>query len=165
MFPGACFQFALLWGSWLWPVLHSCVEYMCLYLKCVGFVLLCSILSFRDLHMIGRCMFYGKGGPLRGCESSFVHLDFFLASRDARRTNWRGKQVSAVGPSARGFLINAGEEVQFFCTDVTLFAHSRQVKTFRRTQLGISEPGFTPAGIYGPWKAFTLPRYRASWGQ
>lgn len=35
--------------------------------------------------------------------------------------------------------------MQFFCTDVTLFAHSRQVKS----QLGISEPGFAPAGIQG----------------
>lgn len=30
-----------------------------------------------------------------------------------------------------------GEEVQFFCTDVTLFAHSRQVKTFSSELLSL----------------------------
>lgn len=79
-------------------------------------------------------MFYGKGGPLRGCEGSFVHLDFFLHGGQTEGGN-------RSGPSARGGggggLVNAGEEVQFFCTDVTLFAHSRQVKTFSSENLSL----------------------------
>lgn len=158
MFPGACFQFALLWGSWLWPVLHSCVEYMCSYLKCVGFHL-CSVpfwvsLSFRDLHMIGRCMFYGKAGPLGGCESSFRS---FRASRDARRTNWRGKQV---GGGGGGFSLTQVKKCNF-SVQTWHFLHIAdrwRLSARKYLSLGSLQQEY-------PWKAFTLPRFRASWGQ
>lgn len=38
-----------------------CGIYVLVFEMCWVCSLLCSILSFRDLHMIGRCMFMAKG--------------------------------------------------------------------------------------------------------
>lgn len=51
--------------------------------------------------MIGRCMFYGKGGPLRGCEGSFVHLDFSCTGDKLKGETGHGP-VSGEGGGRRG---------------------------------------------------------------
>lgn len=96
-------------------------------------------------------------GPLRG-ESSFMDLDLSSLKSMLGGQNWMGKQVHAVDPSG-GFLIIAGEEVQFFCTVVTLFAQSIQVKTFEAVSSEYPSPStlqqeYTVLGrLFSPYQA------------